>query len=135
MTSSNCSLSGTNASNPSTDSPSSQNGAAWPIARYHIPFLRNFDLKLSYHPSDLLGNPGGVGFKGQKHLMIDDYEGQTMWLGLNIHNLLPESAKPYWPEFHGYRCVNVGHCFLCFGRQIDAVRCFPVEMPSGVDYG
>ena len=25
--------------------------------------------------------------------------------------------------------------FLCFGRQIDAVRCFPVEMPSGVDYG
>ncbi len=76
-------------------------GAAWPIARYHLAYLRNFDLKLSYHPSDLLGNPGGIGFKGQKHLMIDDYEGQTLWLGLKVHSLLPDAVKPYWPDFLG----------------------------------
>jgi hypothetical protein len=74
-------------------------GAAWPVARYYFPVLRNVDLKLSYHPSGLLGTPGGTGFKGQKHLIIDDYEGQTFWLSFNIHGLAPEPVGRFWPEF------------------------------------
>jgi hypothetical protein len=74
-------------------------GSAWPIARYYVPYLQNFDLKLSYHSSSLLGSKGGIGFRGQKHLIIDDYEGQTLWMALNVHNMLPESWRGYWPRF------------------------------------
>ena len=81
-------------------------GAAWPIAQYYIPPLQNIDLKLSYHTSDLLGNPGGIGFKGQKHLIIDDYEGQTLWVSVKVHNMLPEAVKPYWPDF---LCLALGY--------------------------
>jgi hypothetical protein len=88
------------------DFASDVGGAAWPIARYYIPSLGNFDLKMSYHPSDLLGNPGGIGFKGQKHLMIDDYEGQTVWMSVKVHNLLPAPARPYWPDF---LCLALGY--------------------------
>lgn len=81
-------------------------GASFPLARYYIPFIKNFDLKLSYHPSDLLGDSGGIGFKGQKHLMIDDYEGQTLWLSVKLNNLLPNSIERYWPDFLG---LSVGY--------------------------
>lgn len=74
-------------------------GAVWPIAQFHSPFLRNFDFKFSYHPSPELDNPGGSGFKGQKHILFDDYEGQTIWLSMKMHNLLPEGINTYWPEF------------------------------------
>jgi len=81
-------------------------GAAFPVARYYIPCIQNTDVKLSYHPSSLLGNPGGIGFQGQKHIMLDDYEGQTLWLSVKVHNLLPEGAKPYWP---GFLCLALGY--------------------------
>ena len=53
----------------------------------------------SYHPSPELDNAGGSGFKGQKHIIFDDYEGQTIWLSMKIHNLLPEGIDSYWPKF------------------------------------
>ncbi len=81
-------------------------GAVWPIGRYYLPYLRNLDLKLWYHPSPLLGNPGGSGFKGQKHLMIDDYEGQTFWFSVKVHNILPQSIQSYWPDF---LCLALGY--------------------------
>jgi hypothetical protein len=74
-------------------------GAAWPLAQYHFPLLQNIDLKMSYLPSDLIHNSGGAGFKGQKHLMMDDYEGQTFWLSLKINNALPAETEKYWPDF------------------------------------
>jgi hypothetical protein len=88
------------------DFASDVGGAAWPVARYYLPYLRHFDLKVSYHPSDLLGNPGGIGFKGQKHLIIDDYEGQTFWLSMAVHDLVPEGVKQYWPDF---LCLALGY--------------------------
>jgi hypothetical protein len=81
-------------------------GAAWNPLRHYVPFLKNFDLKWSYHPSALLGNPGGKGFKGQKHLMMDDYEGQTLWMGFKVRNLLPENIGKYWPPF---LCIALGY--------------------------
>lgn len=81
-------------------------GAAWPVLREYYPVLQNYDLKFSYVPSDLLNRPGGSGFKGQKHLMIDDYEGQTFWLSVKVNNLLPDAAKQYWPSF---LCLSVGY--------------------------
>ena len=88
------------------DFASDAGGAAWLVGRHYVPFLQNFDLKLSYHSSSLLGTTGGSGFRGQQHLIIDDYEGQTFWMSLKMKNLLPESVKPYWPEF---LCVALGY--------------------------
>jgi len=81
-------------------------GSLWAPARYYVPFLRTFDLKVSYHPSDLLGNPGGIGFKGQKHIIVDDYEGQTFWLSVKIEDILPKSVKSAWPDF---LCIALGY--------------------------
>ncbi len=81
-------------------------GAAWPVLRYYLPSLQNLDVKASYHPSPLLGSAGGIGFKGQQHLVIDDYEGQTFWLSVKVHNLLSDPLKQYWPDF---LCLAVGY--------------------------
>jgi hypothetical protein len=56
-------------------------------------------MKFSYHPSNLINEPGGVGFRGQQHIMFDDYEGQTLWLSVYLNNLLPETVEPYWPDW------------------------------------
>ncbi|MBI1804487.1 MAG: DUF2279 domain-containing protein [Ignavibacteriae bacterium] len=88
------------------DFASDVGGAVWPVVRYYVPYAQNFDLKMSYHPSDLLGEPGGIGFKGQKHLMIDDYEGQTFWMSVKVHNLLPGGVRSFWPEF---LCLSLGY--------------------------
>jgi hypothetical protein len=81
-------------------------GAAWPLARHYVPELRAVDLKLSYAPSPLLGEQGGSGFRGQQHLVIDDYEGQNFWLSLKVEQLLPAEAARYWPDF---LCLAVGY--------------------------
>ena len=81
-------------------------GSVYPVAQYHVPFLRNFNFKFSYHPSNLINEPGGVGFKGQKHIMFDDYEGQTIWLSLRVKDLLPEPVASYWP---GWLCLAAGY--------------------------
>lgn len=86
-------------------------GALWPIAQYHSPILREVDIKLSYRPSELLNTSGGGGFVGQKHLVVDDYEGQTYWLSIPPARWLPGAAGEIWPEFLdvavGYGVRNV----------------------------
>ncbi len=119
------------------DFASDVGGAAWPIARHYVPFLRNFDLKLSYHPSDLLGNPGGIGFKGQKHIIIDDYEGQTFWMSVKVHELIWESAQKYWPDFlclaAGYGARQVAgpspHRITFVALDLDMTKIIPSSTP------
>lgn len=108
-------------------------GAAWPIAQHYAPILRNVDFKFSYHPSPELNAAGGSGFRGQKHILFDDYEGQTLWIGLRVHNLLPESARPYWPSWlgvafgYGARDVLTAHPYRVYfiGLDLDMTRIIP----------
>lgn len=81
-------------------------GAAWPLVRHYVPAVRAVDLKMSYVPSPLLGEAGGSGFRGQQHLVIDDYEGQNFWLSLKVERVLPAEAARYWPDF---LCVALGY--------------------------
>jgi hypothetical protein len=76
-------------------------GAFYPVAQYHVPVLRNFDLKMSYLPTEELRKSRASPFGHKPNIMIDDYEGQTYWLSVNVHGLLPEKAKPYWPDWLG----------------------------------
>jgi hypothetical protein len=112
-------------------------GAFWAPAQYYVPPLRSVNMKMSYHPSDLLGNPGGIGFKGQKHIIIDDYEGQTFWLSFKIEDILPGSLRRIWPDF---LCIAVGYAargvatpnpypVYFIAPDIDFVRLIPQTTP------
>lgn len=116
-------------------------GAAWPIAQYHSSFLRNFDFKFSYHPSQVLNENCGLGFQGQKHIIFDDYEGQTLWLSAKVKNLLPESWK-FWPTplqlSLGYRvrdvCAPAGsnrkpYSALLLALDLDMTKVIPDDTP------
>lgn len=65
-------------------------GGFYPLIQHHIPLFQYFDLKASYTPRNL-GKPGGI--PGQKHTIIDDYEGQTFWLSMKINQLYPDELK------------------------------------------
>jgi hypothetical protein len=71
-------------------------GAMYPVAQYYIPYLNNFQFRVSYYPKHLSGaNP----ITGHKHIIVDDYEGQKFWLSFKMKNLLPKDVAKYWPGF------------------------------------
>lgn len=67
-------------------------GAAFSTTQYYFPYLKNFQVKISYLPSQKFRN-------GETFSVIDDYEGQKYWLAFKMEELLPESAAKYWPDF------------------------------------
>ncbi len=74
-------------------------GAALPsLSRIWEP-LQSVTLKMSYHPS-----PGY--FDGYIDYPLKDYDGFTYWLSLNIDDMLPDAAKPYWPD---WLCIAAGY--------------------------
>jgi hypothetical protein len=70
-------------------------GAAWMAGREFIPYMEHFQPKFSYFPSAKMRSGE------HKGNALDDYEGQTYWMGIQVHGLLPECLKPYWPEWLG----------------------------------
>ncbi len=69
-------------------------GAIYPNLQYYFPFLSPFNLKVSYRFSQNYKN------KYAKHI-IDDYEGKTYWLTIDVHDILPEKLKRYWLPWLG----------------------------------
>lgn len=96
-------------------------GAAWPLARHYVPALQNVDLKFSYLPSPLINTQGGTGFQGQQHLIMDDYEGQTFWLSMNVNDALPNVVEPYWPDV--FR-LAIGYGARDIAKQNNAYRVY-----------
>ncbi len=77
-------------------------GALYFLGQYYYPFLKNFQPRVSYWPSEDLLNPPAPGDKNRLHRannVTDDYSGQKYWLALRMKNLLPESLAEYWPSF------------------------------------
>ncbi len=77
-------------------------GAWYPVAQEFVPALRDFNFKFSYLPKNA-GEPGA--FPGQTHTIFDDYEGQTLWLSISVHNLLPRPVDTVWPA---WLCLAAG---------------------------
>ncbi len=76
-------------------------GAAWPVLQYYVPTFQHFQPKYSYWPSDEYLN-------GIHHgNAIDDYNGQTYWMGVHVHGLLPKTWQDYWPSWLGF-AVGLG---------------------------
>jgi len=69
-------------------------GVGYGMLQAEVPFLENFNVKFSYWSSTGVKTP--IQF-------TKDYDAMTVWLSLNVHNLLPEKAAEYWP-----RWLNIG---------------------------
>jgi hypothetical protein len=70
-------------------------GAAWPVVQHYVPVAAQLQPKFSYWPSKAMldgTHPGNA---------IDDYEGQTYWMGIHVHGLLPRTWQEYWPKWLG----------------------------------
>ncbi len=67
-------------------------GAGLFIGQYYVPFLQNFTPKFMYFPARWFN----ANHRIPHDAFIDDYSSHTLWLTVNLYNLLPESAKKYW---------------------------------------
>ena len=65
-------------------------GAFSPLIREQIPFLQNFQLKFSYHPSRQ---------PNKEPSFIKDYAGMTFWLSCSVHPWLPARLKEVYPPW------------------------------------
>lgn len=77
-------------------------GSCYFLAQHYVPFLQNFSPKFSYIPGEWHGEHK----RKEAEIFIDDYSGQNFSLSINVHNLLPEKAKPYWPDWLQF---NIGY--------------------------
>jgi|GEM_PF-404365 len=78
-----------------TDMYANAFGAGLYIAQFYSPFLQNVTPKFTYFPANWHGQK-----KRQPHdFFIDDYSSHTLWLSFNVHNLLPDNYKEYWPSW------------------------------------
>jgi hypothetical protein len=71
-------------------------GATVPLAQETFPVLKNFSLKFSYWPSTGYRNELKA---GQAKAFLDDYQGTTVWLGMDPHFLMGSrlsDAVPPW---------------------------------------
>ncbi len=69
-------------------------GSVYYVSQYYFPYLKNFQLRVSYFPSKEF-----LEGKKKDHNISDDYEGQKLWLSVRMKNLLPEKVGKYWPSF------------------------------------
>lgn len=78
----------------------------------YIPFIQNFTPKFMYFPPRWFGSRSRV----PSTMFIDDYSAHTLWLSVNVYNMLPEGLKKYWPRWleisFGYAARN-----LCGGAN------------------
>ncbi len=70
-------------------------GAGLHIAQRYVPGVKYVKMKADFYPAPWIGE------KTRKNAAspIDDYSAWTWWLSLDVHGILPEAAKPYWPSW------------------------------------
>jgi hypothetical protein len=61
-----------------------------------MPFLQNFTPRWSYWPPSWTGD---APINHRPATIIDDYNGTTFWLAMNVNNMLPNTIEPYWPDW------------------------------------
>ncbi|MFH1052347.1 MAG: hypothetical protein V1779_15610, partial [bacterium] len=86
-------------------------GAAFFVGQHYFPVLQNLTPKFMYFPADWHGDEPRM----PHEMFIDDYSSQAFWLSVNVHNLLPEKMKNYWPSWlqlsFGYTVRNIYDVF------------------------
>ncbi len=82
-------------------------GAAFHFSQIYVPFMQNFTPKFTYIPANWHGELK----RKPSDMFIDDYSSHTLWLSVNVYNLLPEEMKKYWVPWlqisFGYAARNL----------------------------
>jgi hypothetical protein len=82
-------------------------GAGLHFAQHHVPFLQNIQPKGQFYPPQWFGQLP----RPNSGSLFDDYSSWTMWLSLNVHNLLPAEMQRWYPSWLnlavGYAVRNV----------------------------
>ncbi len=103
-------------------------GSTFQLAQYYVPFLQNFTPKFQYFPADWHGEKK----RHPSSMFIDDYSSHSLWLSVNVHNLLPRSAQDYWPSWlelaFGYAVRGI-----CDKSEVAAGNCIPCKGDTWVD--
>lgn len=73
-------------------------GASFYLLNNRIPFLRDFRVKWFYTPTTKV-TEGKTDIPGHKPTIIEDYGGQTYYLRADVHHMLPDNMKSYWPSW------------------------------------
>lgn len=73
-------------------------GALFAVAQTRSETLRYIKPVWSYRPTAAYRNRNLPGHNGQPRATTD-YAGQTYWFSTDVHGLLPDVAKPFWPSF------------------------------------
>ena len=80
------------------DAKSDIAGAAFYLLNQRVPFLHDVRFKWCYTPTTKL-TQDHPDIPGQSVTFIEDYGGQTYYLRGDVHAMLPELARPYWPSW------------------------------------
>ena len=107
-------------------------GAFYPLAQRQIPLLGSFTPKMSYHSSGRNVTVSGQRLSGK----LSDHEGQTFWLGITVHDLLPAQWQSFWPSMlgiavgRGVAGLDTGqpNAFVLVGLDLD-LRKLPASSP------
>jgi hypothetical protein len=73
-------------------------GALFAVAQQHVMALQYIKPVWSYRPTEAYRRRNLPGHGGQPRATTD-YSGQTYWFSTDVHGLLPDGAKPFWPSF------------------------------------
>lgn len=95
-------------------------GSMYPFLQQNYPILQNFNLKISYFPSERFKN-------GSNAYIMDDYESTYHWLSIDIDKLLPRSWDKYLPDFIN---IAIGHSVIGLDNQKYANH----ELYIGIDW-
>jgi hypothetical protein len=111
-------------------------GAFYPAVQSWIPVLKNFTFKGSYWPTKDSYPKRVAASRNQQFVFLDDYEGQTIWVSVNVRNFLPKEVRSNWPPFlniaAGFTVENrdlmgAGNWVVLLAPDIQLSRLFPAE--------
>lgn len=70
-------------------------GAGFFVAQHYVKALENVVPRWQYVPARWSGAAAGP----TGNSFIDDYGSTSLWYAFNVHNMLPEGARDYWPSW------------------------------------
>ncbi|MDX1700800.1 MAG: DUF2279 domain-containing protein, partial [Melioribacteraceae bacterium] len=95
-------------------------GSMYPLLQYRIDVLKNFNLKVSYWPSERFKN-------NSNKYILDDYESTYHWLSIDINYWLPSEAAKIFPDFIN---LGIGHSV----KGLDNLGSANHEFYIGIDW-
>ncbi len=78
-----------------TDFYSDVAGALFFVGQHYFPYLQNFTPKFMYVPPRWHGDNDRI----PSDMFIDNYSAHTLWLSVNVYNMMPDTWKNYWPSW------------------------------------